>query len=102
MKRNDREHFYKTISLAGLCMFGLAATVEAEKKSDVRQVTVSYADLNLNSSTGKKVLNRRLERAAAKVCLKGWRGSRLTLDEHRRSLVCYKKSLAEAKKSISL
>lgn len=56
-----------TNALALLATVGLAATV-ASAPATAKDVTVSYADLDLQTTEGQATLQRRLDRAAEKVC----------------------------------
>ncbi|MEO0688899.1 MAG: UrcA family protein [Pseudomonadota bacterium] len=57
----------KIIALAPLA-FGLAATSVTAAQSEEPTVSVRYADLNLTTEEGRRVLDRRLVNAAEKAC----------------------------------
>lgn len=52
-------------TLATIAALGLAATSTV---ATAESVLVPYEDLNLSSQAGQKVLDRRIDRAAKKVC----------------------------------
>jgi UrcA family protein len=58
-----------TAAAAALAMVSAAAPAQAQDNNrEYRSVTVSYADLNLNSEEGAKRLQYRITSAARKVC----------------------------------
>ena len=69
-------------ALAAFAVVGLIATAQpaaartSESSDDTASVTVHYADLNLNSEAGAKVMLRRIRNAAEEIC-----GSELSMVE---------------------
>lgn len=55
-------------SVAALAAPALASAKTVTTQDDLRQVVVSFADLNLNTPTGQAQLQHRLRRAAMDVC----------------------------------
>lgn len=61
-----------TALCAGLCLVAATAPANAGTIYDTaRSQTVSYADLDLGSTQGRKVLDRRIKNAAHSVCATG-------------------------------
>ena len=58
-----------TALLAGVCLFG--ATAPAAATPVQHEVAVSYTDLNIASTSGRKALDTRLVHAARTVCENG-------------------------------
>jgi UrcA family protein len=61
----------KSIRLAALAVLAITAVGQAtaaQLSATVPQVSVSYADLNLDQAAGAATLYARIQRAAAKVC----------------------------------
>ncbi len=55
-------------SVAAFAAPALASAKTVTTQDDLRQVVVSFADLNLNTSTGQTQLKTRLHRAAMDAC----------------------------------
>lgn len=58
----------KTIALAAVCSLGLIASPALAAKPETQSMSVEYADLNLSSPEGLAKLDRRIDKAARKVC----------------------------------
>ena len=89
------------LGLAGLSMLGLtvplSAGAAAPSQYETVQIAVSYADLNIQSEAGARVLYGRLRRASDSVCgLQMARKSRLSLSEVTEARQCFRQTLAEA------
>ena len=73
----------------------LAFAAPAKLDSDVRQIAVSYADLNINTAAGHAMLAGRVKRAAADIC-----GQRpevlLDVAANQRFNACMSKTVGEA------
>ena len=76
---------------------GLAAP---PNQSDDRAVTVSYADLDINSEAGAKVLYARLKRASEDVCGVAPYLESGSLTKTRKAKLCYAETLGSAVDSI--
>ncbi|MGH6786094.1 MAG: UrcA family protein [Novosphingobium sp.] len=81
---------YLHITMLGAALALVPVTAEATAQGV--QVKVSYADLDLSSSDGKAVLDRRLDRAVSMVCGKG---SNATVREQAASRRCRRIATAE-------
>lgn len=81
---------------AGIAFLGLAGASNAAQPGvlEPRQMSVSYADLNIESAAGLKVLYRRLQFAARRVCEPFDDGQRRTVNFHFRA--CYTNALDSA------
>jgi UrcA family protein len=81
---------------AGIAFLGLAGASNAAQRDfpDTLRMTVSYADLNIESAAGVKVLYRRLRFAAQHVCAPFDDGQHRTGNFHFR--VCYRNALDSA------
>ncbi len=55
-------------SVAAFAAPALASAKSVTAKDDLRQVVVSFADLNLNTPTGQTALKARIHRAAMEAC----------------------------------
>lgn len=87
-----------TAAAAALASIGAAAPAQAEDNNrEYRSVTVSYADLNLNSEEGAKRLQYRITSAARKVC--GPRPSR-NLNQIMDYQQCFKIAASGGKKAM--
>ncbi|MCV6627594.1 MAG: UrcA family protein [Cellvibrionaceae bacterium] len=89
-----------TVSAIALS-FGLASGVEAKINPNYKQEVVKFADLDLSKAEGQAVLQQRIERAAAKVCLKNERGYLLNLSEKAASNKCYRRATRQAKAEVT-
>lgn len=85
-----KSHLYRMVLLGGV--LGLLATQAAlageavTHEVDNGDIAVSYADLNLASTSGIDLLYRRVKLAANKVC--GVENMRVSLDIVRRNRTC--------------
>src|SRR5882757_4036839 len=81
---------------AGIAILSLAGASNAAQAADLesRQMSVSYADLNIESAAGLKVLYGRLQFAARRVCAPFDDGQHRTVNFHFR--VCYRNALDSA------
>jgi UrcA family protein len=81
---------------AGIAFLGLAGASNAAQPGDPesRRVSVSYADLNIESAAGLKVLYGRLQFAARRVCAPFDDGQHRTVNFHFRG--CYSNALDSA------
>ncbi len=83
-----------TALCAGLCLVGATAPAHAGSIYDTaRSQNVSYADLDLGSTQGRKTLERRLKSAAHAVCTTGNIDVQSMKDESR----CVRTALDSAK-----
>ncbi|MCG8440903.1 MAG: UrcA family protein [Caulobacterales bacterium] len=74
-------------------MFAAAETAHASQASSIPSIAVSYADLDLNSPEGGRVLHDRLRRAAKSVC--GGAPAR-DLRTRREQRACFRAAITEA------
>jgi len=58
----------KPLAIAAALSLTLGSAFATVAPAYARDVTVSYADLNLETEAGRNVLERRLEKAAQDVC----------------------------------
>ena len=72
---------------------GLAA---APSQFEVVSVKVSYADLNIHSESGAKVLYSRLKRASKEVCDVGSYQDHGSFSVARKAKTCYRDALSKA------
>lgn len=73
-----------TALCAGLCLVAATAPATAGTVYDTaRSQSVSYADLDLGSTQGRKVLDRRIKNAAHNVCATGSADLQAMKDESR-------------------
>jgi UrcA family protein len=81
---------------AGIAFLGLAGASNAAESDfrDSLRMTVSYADLNIESAAGVKALYGRLQFAARQVCAPFDDGQHRTVYFHFR--VCYRNALDSA------
>ena len=58
-----------TLVFAGACLFGATApAAAATPHGEIRVAAVTFADLNLSSTSGRAVLERRIRTASRDVC----------------------------------
>lgn len=67
-----------TTALVAACTVALAAQPAHANDATGRQMAVHHADLDLSTAQGMKELDRRIERAARKVCSVSGGGSPLS------------------------
>jgi UrcA family protein len=81
---------------AGIAFLGLAGASNAAQPNffESQRMTVSYADLNIESAAGIKALYGRLQFAARRVCAPFDDGQHRTGDFHFR--VCFRDALGSA------
>ena len=81
---------------AGIAFLGLAGASNAAQPDflESSRMTVSYADLNIESAAGIKALYGRLQFAARRVCAPFDDGQHRTVNFHFR--VCYRNALDSA------
>jgi len=79
-------------AVLGTLAAGFAGVSAAADPSEVRSVTVHYADLNLSSPQGAAALYRRIKWAAQDVC--GWNDDLLEMDVDAQP--CVDKAIADA------
>lgn len=93
----------KTTSIAAaaaaLVLTGLTFSVAAPAQA--KDVTVSYADLNLTTVEGQKALNRRLDAAARNVCAYD-ELSTGTLIRDPEAVACYKKARIQSREHMAM
>ncbi|QYE34360.1 UrcA family protein [Polymorphobacter sp. PAMC 29334] len=86
-----------TALCAGLCLVGATAPAHAGSIYDTaRSQNVSYADLNLGSTEGRKILERRIKTAAHAVCVTG----RFDLQSMKEENRCVRVALDSAKPKV--
>jgi UrcA family protein len=70
MKRNHPRPINTALALLATGLLGATANATSNPLSDTEAVTetVRYDDLDVNSSAGKEVLLKRINRAATRVC----------------------------------
>ena len=56
------------IAMTSAALLSLSFGAAAQAQSDIPSTKVSYADLDLSRASGRQVLERRVERAVARVC----------------------------------
>ena len=61
------------VAFTVLAVAGTAAAQPPAAETEARTTVVSYADLNLASPAGVRALNGRIQRAAAKLCIRDGR-----------------------------
>ena len=76
-------------------------TLVTTSAEGLRTTSVSYTDLDLNSVEARDILNRRLERAAIKVCGSPYRLTAGSLAQAAENRNCADSAVAEAMRSIS-
>ena len=57
-----------TLSLAATALALMSAPASAQSNAEGRQLVISYADLDLSSERGVRILDRRLRAAAQEAC----------------------------------
>jgi UrcA family protein len=79
---------------AALAVAGLAAPAALAEKPAVREISVSYADLNLSGQAGAETLLRRINKASTKVC--GKRPMTLAFGQFERWSACRHAAIGNA------
>lgn len=86
-----------TALCAGLCLVGATAPAHAGTVYDTaRSQNVSYADIDLGSTQGRQILDRRIKSAARAVCATGNVDVQSMKDESR----CVRVALASVKPKV--
>ena len=86
--------FKKTAPLAA-ALFGLVATAGIAAPAHAEDIQVSYTDLDLSTADGQKTLERRLVKAARKVCKMDVSGPNSLLPSNS-SRTCYRQATEKA------
>ena len=76
-------------------------TVVTTTSEGLRTTSVSYADLNLNSVDAREAMERRLSRAARKVCGSPYRATTGSLSQASENKQCANDAVAAAMRDIS-
>ncbi len=91
---------YRKNSIALLVAVGITLPVAASagdpSKDEESSVKVSYADLNIDSEAGARVLYSRLKRASEKACHVESLTEHGSVDRARNARVCYEEVLSDA------
>lgn len=94
--------FTITAGMSGIAMAGTYnETVVTTSTEGFRTATVSYADLDLNNSGAREILNFRISNAAKKVCGSVDRGLAGSLGQAAKNRSCYKNAMDEAMRNLS-
>lgn len=87
----------KTIIAIAIAATAFAASTVNAQSADTVSVRVSYADLNLNSASGRTTLERRISAAAHSVCDNGSTDLAAIMAANR----CLKTALSAARQQVA-
>lgn len=90
----------KTFATAALAIAAVAMPLSVAHASEGRNVTVSYADLDLSSKAGQQIFDRRIERAIESVC--GRMTGRPTFDASTRDCQLETQAVAKSSRDVAV
>ncbi|MEO1203737.1 MAG: UrcA family protein [Pseudomonadota bacterium] len=91
-----RKTFVAGASALALAVIAVPAATASPSSVDAARISVSFADLNIDSEAGARALYSRLQQASASVCNKDSLRELGSLAAHAKAEACYDETLDEA------